>query len=116
MIETTRFFLQKEDVNQIALRYKIGTQLHHISKTWGSHRGTSLPCPSMGEPPSPVSLPFQTPSSLSTLLTSGLNPNNQTGTPKGYLLNAILFPLILMLLLLLLLMMIIIFPIGPSDH
>ncbi len=51
VIETNQFFLQREGVNCIVLRYKIGTESDWKSPKWGHHRGTAIPCTSMGVPP-----------------------------------------------------------------
>ncbi len=58
MIETNRFFLQKEGVNRIVLRYKIGTQSDRKSQKRGSSPRNLLTMPKYGStPPPPAPIP-----------------------------------------------------------
>ncbi len=54
MIETNRFFLQKEGVNRIVLRYKIGTQSDGKSQTRGSSPQNLPTMPKYGSTPLPL--------------------------------------------------------------
>ncbi len=51
VIETNRFFLQKEGVNRIVLRYKIGTQSDRKSQKWGSSPRNLPTMPKYGSTP-----------------------------------------------------------------
>ncbi len=53
VIDTNQLFLQKERVNQIRIRCKIGIYSDWKSQNRDHHSRTFLPCPSMRVPPPP---------------------------------------------------------------